>query len=54
MENNEEEIMELYYKQKRMLKDFLSAGAIDRKQYDTSINGLREKMGVLDLDDEEA
>ena len=45
MENNRKE---LYEKQKAMLDQFLKTGAIDKAQYDKSLAGLKEKMGIED------
>lgn len=39
---------ELFKKQKETLDLFLKTGAIDKIQYDKSLNGLKEKMGVND------
>ena len=36
----------LFVKQKDMLDTFLSHGAIDRKQYEESLTGMAEKMGI--------
>ncbi len=36
----------LYRRQRDLLDTFLSTGAIDRRQYDKSLNCLREKMGI--------
>jgi len=36
----------LFRKQKALLDTFLSTHAIDRRQYDKSLNCLREKMGI--------
>ena len=38
----------LYEKQKDTLDKFLKSGAIDKKQYDKSLNTLKEKMGIKD------
>ena len=35
---------DLYEKQMKMLKGFLDRGAISKLQYDTSVQGLKEKM----------
>jgi hypothetical protein len=35
---------DLYEKQMKMLKEFLDSGAISKLQYDTSVQGLKEKM----------
>ena len=37
---------QLFEKQKQMLDEFLAHGAIDKTQYDISLNGLIEKMGI--------
>ena len=42
----EEKKKELYLKQKRLLETFLERHAITREQYETSLNGLTEKMGM--------
>ena len=42
----EQKKQQLFNKQKQMLDDFLAHGAIDKKQYDTSLNGLIAKMGI--------
>lgn len=39
---------ELYEKQKSMLDQFLKTGAIDKAQYEKSLNGLKEKMSKKD------
>lgn len=44
----EEKKLQLYLKQKRMLDDFLARGAITQAQYETSLGGLTEKMGMND------
>ena len=36
---------ELYVKQKSLLQQFLSTGAISQAQHDKSLHDLREKMG---------
>ena len=36
----------LFEKQKELLDTFLRTGAITRAQYETSLTGLREKMGM--------
>ena len=38
----------LYEKQKETLDKFLKSGAIDKKQYEKSLNTLKEKMGIKD------
>lgn len=37
---------ELYENQKETLDKFLKSGAIDKMQYDKSLNVLKEKMGI--------
>ena len=39
---------ELYYKQKRMLEDFLERGAISKAQFDKSLHDLTEKMNITE------
>ena len=46
--NREEKNRELYRRQKALLKEFLSRGAISRAQHDKSLRDLREKMGITD------
>ena len=36
----------LFKKQKELLDTFLSHGAIDRRQYETSLTCMAEKMGM--------
>ena len=36
----------LYDDQKKLLDTFLNTGAIDKAQYEKSLNGLKEKMGI--------
>ena len=36
----------LYEDQKKLLDTFLKTGAIDKAQYEKSLNGLKEKMGI--------
>lgn len=43
---NEKQKEELFLNQKNLLDTFLSTGAITKEQYDTSLNGLKEKMGL--------
>lgn len=38
--------LELYLQQKQLLDTFLSTHAISQAQYDKSLQGLREKMGI--------
>lgn len=45
MENDKKELFE---KQKEMLDQFLKTGAIDKGQYEKSLNGLKEKMSIKD------
>lgn len=42
----EEKRMALFLRQKQMLDAFLQRGAITRAEYDKSLNGLRDKMGI--------
>lgn len=35
-----------YEDQKKPLDTFLNTGAIDKAQYEKSLNGLKEKMGI--------
>lgn len=42
-----DEKQKLYEKQKAMLDQFLKTGAIDKAQYEKSLNGLKEKMREL-------
>lgn len=37
---------QLFDSQKELLDQFLKNGAIDRRQYETSLYGLMEKMGM--------
>ena len=39
---------ELFRRQKALLDEFLSRGAISRAQHDKSLRDLREKMGFAD------
>ena len=41
-----EKIVELFYKQKETLDNFLERDAISKEQYDISLNGLISKMGI--------
>lgn len=34
---------------KKLLDTFFKTGAIDKDQYDKSLNGLKEKMGINNL-----
>ena len=38
----------LFDDQKKMLDTFLKTGAIDKAQYEKSLNGLKEKMSIKD------
>lgn len=42
----EEKTKQLFRKQKEMLDTFLASGALTKAQYDKSLGGLMEKMGV--------
>lgn len=42
----EESKQKLYEDQKELLDTFLKTGAIDEVQYEKSLNGLKEKMGI--------
>ena len=42
---HEQKNHELYLKQKALLQQFLSTGAISQAQHDKSLHDLREKMG---------
>lgn len=44
--SNQDKNMYLYEKQKAMLDQFLKTGAIDKAQYEKSLSGLKEKMGI--------
>lgn len=44
----EDKKRQLFLKQKELLDTFLATGAITRAQYETSLGGLREKMGIED------
>lgn len=44
MEN--EAKLKLYNQQKELLDTFLEHGAITKEQYDKSLGGLKEKMGI--------
>ena len=39
---------QLFLKQKAILDKFLERGAITRAQYDESLRGMREKMGMAE------
>ena len=43
---HEEQLKELFLKQKHVLDLFLERGAISRAQYDKSLNDMKEKMGI--------
>ena len=45
----DEKKLELFRKQKALLDTFLSSGAISQAQYDKSLNGLIEKMGIINV-----
>ena len=38
----------LYEEQKKLLDTFLSTGAIDKAQYEKSLNGLKDKMCITE------
>ena len=42
----DEKKLALFRQQKALLDTFLSSRAISREQYDKSLNGLIEKMGI--------
>ena len=42
----EEKKLQLYLQQKALLDTFLATHAISQAQYDQSLRGLREKMGI--------
>jgi len=44
----DEKKLALFRQQKALLDTFLSSGAISQDQYDKSLNGLIEKMGIKD------
>ena len=44
----EEKKVRLYFRQKKMLDEFLEHGAITKAQYDKSLGDLTEKMGMKD------
>ena len=44
--STQEKRIDLYLKQKNMLKSFLERKAISKEQYDKSLNDLTEKMGM--------
>ncbi len=43
MDNNK---IELFNKQKKLLDTFLSTGAISKQQYEKSLGDMKEKMGI--------
>ena len=43
---NDEQQRALFKKQKDLLDEFLSHGAIDRRQYEKSLTCMAEKMGM--------
>ena len=45
----EEKKLKLFNEQKSLLDTFLSTGAISQAQYDKSLNGLIQKMGIKDI-----
>lgn len=47
-QNREEKKRELFRRQKALLDEFLSRGAISRAQHDKSLRDLRDKMGITD------
>lgn len=48
MENEKDKKRELFERQKSMLETLLEHGAISNEQFEKSLNGLIEKMGVED------
>lgn len=44
--SDKEKKLKLFNDQKKLLDTFLEKGAITKAQYDTSLNGLKEKMGM--------
>ena len=42
----EQEKIQLYQRQKKLLDTFLSTGAISKAQYDKSLGDMTEKMGI--------
>ena len=42
-----EDKQKLYEDQKKLLETFLKTGAIDKEQYEKSLYGLKEKMGLI-------
>ena len=47
----EEKKKELYLKQKHLLQTFLERHAITQEQYEKSLNGLTEKMGMENVEE---
>ena len=45
---HEQKNHELFLKQKALLQQFLSTGAISQAQHDKSLHDLREKMGEME------
>ena len=45
-EQKDEKQRELFLRQKQMLETFLQRGAISRADYEKSLNGLKDKMGI--------
>ena len=45
---HEQKNHELFLKQKALLQQFLSTGAISQAQHDKSLRDLREKMGEME------
>lgn len=48
MTEDERKKQRLFLEQKALLEEFLKTGAISRAQYETSLSGLIEKMGIKD------
>ena len=48
--SREEQLKQLYLKQKHTLDLFLERGAISREQYNKSLGDLTEKMGMENAD----
>jgi len=42
----DEKRVDLYIRQKNMLRDFLERNAISKEQYEKSLNDMTEKMGM--------
>ena len=49
----EQEKIQLYQRQKKLLDTFLSTGAISKAQYDKSLGDMTEKMGIKVRSDRE-